>query len=261
MSNRRIFFAELIGTLILILGGPGTAVLATGGFFETGSVGVLGVAFAFGLSLLVAAYAVGSISGCHINPAVTLGLWLHGKTPTAALPAYIVGQLVGCLIGGGALMLIAQSHDGFEVSDKNFAVNGWAQLSPGGFGFGAMVAIELLMTALLVFAVLSTTQRGFSPAAIGITVGLALTLIHLVSIPIDNTSVNPVRSIAMAVYAGGDAIEQLWAFILFPLVGAVLGWGAWRLVNEPELDATQLLRAVTGRGQPRDILSAAGRGP
>ena len=237
MAYRRIFFAELLGTLILILGGPGTAVLATGTFFPKGSVGVLGVSFAFGLSLLVAAYAVGPISGCHINPAVTLGLWLNKTIETAKVPAYVFGQLIGCLLGGAAILVIAQSVDGFDANDKNFAVNGWAQLSPGGFGFGAMVMIELLMTALLVFIVLSTCQRGFQPAAIGLTVGLALTLIHLISIPIDNTSVNPVRSIAMAVYAGGDAIEQLWAFIVFPLIGGALGWAAWKLIGPEDAAA------------------------
>ena len=242
MFDRRIFFAEAIGTAILLAGGPGTAVLTTGRFpipehqqfVNTGvSVGVLGVALAFGFALLISAYAVGPVSGCHINPAVTLGLWLNKKIPGSSLLSYFSGQLIGCLAGAATIAIIANSQSNFDINDKTFAVNGWGNLSPGGFGFGAMVVVELVFTALLVFAVLSTTHRNFSPAAIGLTVGLTLTLIHLVTIPVDNTSVNPARSIGMAVFAGGDALQQLWAFILFPMLGGVLGWVAWRLVAEP----------------------------
>lgn len=236
MAGTRILVAELIGTLILILGGPGTAVLATGNFFATGSVGVLGVALAFGFALLVAVYAVGPVSGCHINPAVTLGLWLDGRVPSGLVPMYIIGQVVGALLGGAALLAVAESIEGFDVNDSNFAVNGWANLSPGGFDFAAMAFMEILMTAILVFVILCTFHRGFAIGQAGITIGLTLALIHLISIPIDNTSVNPVRSLAMAVFAGGDAIEQLWAFILFPLAGGVLGWAAWRVLSEPAIE-------------------------
>lgn len=231
MPNLRIATAEAIGTLILILGGPGSAILATGGFFPDGSIGVLGVALAFGLALLVAAYAVGPVSGCHINPAVTFGLWLAGKTETVLLPAYLVGQVVGALLGGLFLLVVTGTVDGFDASPTSFAVNGWGDLSPGGFGFWAMALTEIVMTAVLVFVVLSTTRAGYPPAAVGLHVGLALALIHLVSIPVDNTSVNPVRSLAVAVFAGGDAVEQLWAFVVFPLAGAAVGWSAHRALR------------------------------
>jgi aquaporin Z len=234
MPNMRIAIAEAIGTLILIVGGPGTAILATGEFFEAGSVGVLGVALAFGLALLVAAYAIGPISGCHINPAVTLGLWLAGKVDAALVPAYVVGQVVGAAVGGLVLWVITGTSDVFEMGVDTFAVNGWDDLSPGGFNFGAMAITEILMTALLVFVVLSTTQRGYSAMIVGVHVGLALTLIHLVSIPVDNTSVNPVRSFAVAIFAGGDALKQLWAFIVFPLFGAVVGWLAHTALHTAE---------------------------
>ena len=242
MSPRlRILLAELIGTLVLLIGGPGTAVLATGRFTPDSSVQVFGVALAFGLSLLAMAYAIGNISGCHINPAVTVGLWISGKVESALVPFYVVGQLIGAAIGGAAIWLIAEGAPGpFDPNVKNFAVNGWGNLSPGGFGFGSMVVIEILMTALLVFVVLSTTHRKFTPAAGGIAVGLTLTLIHLISIPVDNTSVNPARSFGMAIFAGGDALQQLWAFFVFPVLGAALGAAAWfALDNSNEPDAVE----------------------
>jgi aquaporin Z len=232
MVNVRIAVAEAIGTLILILGGPGSAILATGGFFTEGSIGVLGVALAFGLALLVAAYAIGSISGCHINPAVTFGLWLAGKTPASLLPSYIGGQIVGAFLGGLVLLIVTGTIDGFDADPTTFAVNGWGNLSPGGFGFGAMALMEILMTAVLVFVVLSTTRRGYAASVVGLHVGLTLALIHLISIPIDNTSVNPVRSFAVAIFAGGDALEQLWAFVAFPLIGGAVGWVAHQALDD-----------------------------
>ena len=229
----RILVAEAIGTFVLVVGGPGTAVLATGGFAEGVNVGVLGVALAFGLSLLAMAYAIGNISGCHINPAVTFGMWMMRKTPGRELPVYWVGQILGGALGGTAIWLIASgAPGGFDPTPANFAVNGWSSLSPGGFEFWAMVVTELVMTALLLFVVLSTTHRKFTPAAAGLAVGLTLTLIHLISIPVDNTSVNPARSIAMAIFAGGTAIEQLWAFVVFPLLGAGLGALAWSAIDD-----------------------------
>ncbi len=245
MSHRvRIFVAEAIGTAVLLIGGPGTAILATGGFFKTGSVGVLGVSFAFGLSLLAMAYAIGNVSGCHINPAVTIGLWMSRKLDAALVPVYVVAQLVGAAVGGLVIWLVATGGPGnFDPSTDNFAVNGWANLSPGGFGFGAMIVTELVMTAILVFVVLSTTHRAFTPAAGGLAVGLTLTLIHLISIPVDNTSVNPARSFGVAIFAGGDALQQLWAFIVFPVVGAILGALAWKVVGESD-------RAEPGPGAP-----------
>lgn len=237
----RVLVAEAIGTFVLVLGGPGTAVLATGGFFEAGTVGVLGVALAFGLSLLAMAYAIGNISGCHINPAVTFGLWATRKIEAATVPFYIGGQLLGAAVGGLAIWTIATGAPGdFDPDATNFAVNGWADLSPGGFGFGAMLVTEVVLTAVLVFVVLSTTHRKFSPAAGGLAVGLTLTLIHLISIPVDNTSVNPARSFAMAIFAGGDALEQLWAFVVFPLVGAALGALAWWAIDDSRVETEVL---------------------
>ena len=254
--NVRVLVAEAIGTFVLVIGGPGTAVLATGGFFQTGSVGVLGVALAFGLSLLAMAYAIGNISGCHINPAVTFGLWAMKKIEAATVPFYVVGQLAGAALGGFAIWMIARGAPGpFDPDATNFAVNGWAGLSPGGFGFEAMVVTEIVMTAVLVFVVLSTTHRRFSPAAGGLAVGLALTLIHLVSIPVDNTSVNPARSFAMAIFAGGDALEQLWAFFVFPLVGAALGAGAWWVIDDSRTETAVL--GPTALVDVRDALADA----
>jgi aquaporin Z len=238
LLDQRIAIAEAIGTFILILGGPGTAILATGTFFPDGSVGVLGVALAFGLSLLIAAYAIGPITGCHINPAVTFGMWLAGRTSTAELPGYIVGQIVGGLVGGLFLFIVTGTIDGFDANTSTFAVNGWGDLSPGGFGFWAMALVEIVMTAVLVFNVISTTRREYSTAIGGLHVGLTLALIHLVSIPVDNTSVNPVRSLSVAVFAGGDALEQLWAFIVFPLIGGAVGWLAHRVLTEEDSPAT-----------------------
>jgi aquaporin Z len=169
---------------------------------------------------------------------VTVGLWLNGKIESALVPVYVVAQLAGAALGGLVIWVIASGGPGdFDPSDKNFAVNGWANLSPGGFGFNAMVVTEIVMTAILVFVVLSTTHRAFTPAAGGLAVGLTLTLIHLISIPVDNTSVNPARSFGVAVFAGGDAIEQLWAFFVFPVVGAVVGAAAWYLVGDVRVPA------------------------
>lgn len=229
----RIFAAETIGTFVLVLAGPGSAVLATGGFTDGVSIGVLGVALSFGLALLAMAYAIGPISGCHINPAVTVGLLLARKVQPRAVPVYVGGQLVGAVLASLSIWGIAAgAAAGFSPDPTNLAVNGWGELSPGGFGFGAMVITEVLMTAVLVFVVLSTTHRRFSAPAGGLAVGLTLTLIHLVSIPVTNTSVNPARSFGVAVIAGGDALTQLWAFIVFPVIGAVVGLIAWRLVDD-----------------------------
>lgn len=239
-SNLRILTAEIVGTAVLMLGGPGSAILAAD------VIGVLGVAFAFGLSLLAMAYVLGHVSGCHINPAVTVGMALARKIPTATVPFYIVGQLVGAAIGGLLIFAIANGLDGFDASN-NFAQNGWGDFSPEGYGFGSMVVVEIVFTALLVFVVLSTTHGRFLPAASGLTVGFTLTLIHLISIPVDNTSVNPARSFGTALFAGGDALGQLWAFVVFPVVGAVVGVLIWLFVQESRLEETMLAnRRLTG---------------
>jgi aquaporin Z len=240
MATWRILVAEGIGTFVLMLGGPGSAVLATGGFTE-GSIEVLGVALAFGLALLTMAYAIGNISGCHINPAVTVGLLVMRKIDGRLVPAYLGGQFIGAALGGLAIWVIASGAPGdFDPDPANFAVNGWGDLSPGGFELGAVALTEILMTGLLVFVVLSTTHRRFSAAAGGLAVGLVLALIHLASIPVDNTSVNPARSFGMAIFAGGDALEQLWAFFVFPAVGALVGAAAWWALDSGETEEEPL---------------------
>jgi aquaporin Z len=255
MRQGRVLLAELIGTMVLVIGGPGTAILATGGFTD-GSVEVLGVSLAFGFSLLVMAYAIGNISGCHINPAVTFALWIARRVETAMVPIYVAGQLVGAALGGLVIYVIASGGPGdFDANETTFAVNGWADLSPGGFNFGAMLVTEIVMTAILAFVVLSTAHRRFAPAASGLAVGITLALIHLVSIPVDNTSVNPARSFGVAIFAGADAMEQLWAFIIFPLVGAALGAVAWALLD----DSREIGVAETTAGD--DALLEVPQGP
>jgi aquaporin Z len=241
MDNRvRIGIAEAIGTMILIAGGPGTAILATGGFFPKGSVGVLGVALAFGLSLLVAAYAIGSISGCHINPAVTIGLWVIGKTKTTELPFYIVGQVIGGLVGASVIFIIAKSSSiHFSARASGFASNGYGIHSPGGFKLGAVMLAEVFFTGIFVFIIASTSRLSMPVGLTGVTVGLTLTIIHLISIPIDNTSVNPARSLSTAVFQGSWALSQLWVFIVFPIVGGVLGGTVWRLLRPASDEMTE----------------------
>jgi aquaporin Z len=241
MDNRvRIGIAEAIGTMILIAGGPGTAVLATGGFFPKGSVGVLGVALAFGLSLLVAAYAIGSISGCHINPAVTIGLWVIGKTKTNELPFYIVGQVIGGLVGASVIFIIAKSSSvHFSARASGFASNGYGLHSPGGFKLGAVMLAEVFFTGIFVFIIASTSRLSMPVGLTGVTVGLTLTIIHLISIPIDNTSVNPARSLSTAVFQGSWALRQLWVFIVFPIVGGILGGTVWRVLRPASDEMTE----------------------
>jgi aquaporin Z len=233
-QQHRIALAEGVGTFILVVGGPGTAVLATGGFFPTGSVGVLGVAIAFGLSLLCAAYAIGSISGCHINPAVTAGLWAIGKTKSRDVPWYVGGQVVGGIVGAAIIFVIASSHDGFSAKASGFASNGYGKHSPGGFDLPAVIIAEIVFTAAFIFVIASTSRKSMSPGMTGVAIGLMLTLIHLISIPIDNTSVNPARSLATAVFQHTWALAQLWAFILFPIVGGVLGALLWKTLVPAE---------------------------
>ena len=221
----KVFAAELIGTMVLILGGPGSAILAGD------VIGVAGVAAAFGLSLLVMVYAIGEISQCHINPAVTLGMWLHKKTPGHEVPFYIVGQLLGAAIGGLIIFAIASGLDGFDAKD-GFASNGYGSLSPAGYPLGSAIVVEIVFTALLVLTVLATTHGRFPVGFAGIAIGLVLALIHLVTIPVDNASVNPARSFATAIFQRGDALSQLWVFFVFPLIGGAVGFLIWRLIGE-----------------------------
>jgi aquaporin Z len=233
-DQNRIAFAEAIGTMILVVGGPGTAVLATGGFLTTNSVGELGVALAFGLSLLCAAYAIGSISGCHINPAVTAGLWALGKTKTGDVPFYVGGQVVGGVVGAAIIFVIANSHAGFSAKVSGFASNGYGSHSPGGFKLPAVILGEIIFTGLFVFVIASTSRKSMAPGFTGVTVGLMLTVIHLIMIPVDNTSVNPARSLATAIFQHGWALGQVWVFIVFPVVGGLLGGYAWKVLVPPE---------------------------
>lgn len=244
-NNVKIFLAELIGTMVLVLGGCGTAVLATGGFPLDAdgaglSVGVLGVAIAFGLTVLVMAYAIGPISGCHINPAVTLGLVIAGKVKAGMIPVYWAAQIVGGIIGALIIKVVASGAKGWKMPGNDvagaFATNGYGKLSPGGFSLGAVAVTEIVLTTLFVLVVIHTTRKDFAAGFGGIAAGLMLTLVHLISIPVSNTSVNPARSFGVALFKGGDALsQQVWAFFVFPLIGAIIaGLIAVYVFTEPK---------------------------
>lgn len=221
------YAAELIGTFWLVLGGCGSAVLAAA-FPEVG-IGLLGVSLAFGLTVVTMAYAIGHISGCHLNPAVSVGLWAGGRFPANELLPYIIAQVVGAILAGGVLYIIASGTAGFDVS-AGFASNGYAEHSPGGYSLVAALTIEVVMTMMFLIIILGATDKlapaGFAPIAIG----LGLTLIHLISIPVTNTSVNPARSTGVAVYVGDWAVAQLWLFWVAPIVGGLLGAAIYRFV-------------------------------
>ncbi len=221
--------AEFIGTFWLVLGGCGSAVLAAA--FPGLGIGLLGVSLAFGLTVLTMAYAIGHISGCHLNPAVSIGLWAGGRFPAKDLLPYIVAQVLGGLAAGGVLYLIASGQPGFSVS-AGFATNGYGDHSPGGYSFLAALITEVVMTMMFLVVILGATDKrapqGFAPVAIG----LCLTLIHLISIPVTNTSVNPARSTGVALYAGGLALSQLWLFWVAPIVGGALGAWVYRFIGE-----------------------------
>jgi aquaporin Z len=219
--------AEVIGTFWLVLGGCGSAVLAAA--FPGVGIGLHGVSLAFGLTVLTMAFAIGHISGCHLNPAVSIGLWAGGRFPANKLLPYIIAQVIGGVLAGGVLYLIASGKAGFSVS-AGFASNGFAEHSPGGYSMQAALLTEIVMTAIFLFVIMGATDerapKGFAPIAIG----LALTLIHLISIPVTNTSVNPARSTGVALYVGGWAIEQLWLFWIAPIIGGILGAVAYKAV-------------------------------
>lgn len=225
MNKRgKIFIAEMIGTFVLVIGGCGSAVLAGD------KIGYLGVSFAFGLSLLVMAYTIGGISGCHINPAVTIGLVFGQKVNKELVPLYILAQIVGAVIGGGVLYLIASGKPGFDIS-AGFATNGYGTHSPGSYSLIAAAIAEIILTAVFLFVIMGTTHPKFPSSFTGISVGLMLALVHLVGIPVTNTSVNPARSIGVAVFQGGWALGQLWLFIIAPLIGAILGVYTYKLIK------------------------------
>jgi aquaporin Z len=219
MSLRRAG-AEFVGTFVLVLGGVGAAVIAGE------QIGNLGVAFAFGLSLLAMAYAVGPISGCHINPAVTLGLLVTRRIEISEAVRYWIAQVLGAIVAAGVLLIIAKSKaGGYDAAEAGFGANGYGDHSPGGYGLGGAFLAEVILTAFLIFTVLAATDKISNVAFAGIPIGLVLVLIHLVGIPITNTSVNPARSIGPAIFVGGWALEQLWMFIVAPLLGALVGAG------------------------------------
>ena len=234
----RKLVAEFIGTAWLVLGGCGAAVLAAA--FPALGIGFAGVSLAFGLTVLTMAYAIGHVSGCHLNPAVSVGLWAGGRFPARELPGYIVAQVLGAIAGAGLLYLIASGHPGFDAA-AGFASNGFGEHSPGGYSLTSSLMIEIVMTFAFLFVILGSTHgrapAGFAPIAIG----LCLTLIHLISIPVTNTSVNPARSTGPALFQGSWAIEQLWLFWLAPIAGALLAGFVYRWLspNDPSpIDVT-----------------------
>ena len=220
--------AEFFGTFWLVLGGCGSAVLAAG--VPGVGIGYLGVALAFGLTVVTMAYAIGHISGCHLNPAVSIGLWVGGRFPAKDLLPYIASQVLGAIAAGGVLFLIASRTAGF-VATAGFASNGFAAHSPQGYSMGAALICEVVMTMMFLLVIMGATDKrapqGFAPLAIGLT----LTLIHLISIPVTNTSVNPARSTGVAVFQGTWALEQLWLFWVAPIIGAVAGAFVYRFVG------------------------------
>lgn len=222
------YVAEFFGTFWLVLGGCGSAVLAAA--FPDVGIGLLGVSFAFGLTVLTMAYAIGHISGCHLNPAVSIGLWAGGRFPGNKLLFYIIAQVLGGIVAGGVLFFIASGKVGFDVA-AGFASNGYAEHSPGGYSMGAALVTEVVMTMMFLLIILGSTDArapaGFAPIAIG----LGLTLIHLISIPVTNTSVNPARSLGVALYVGDWAMAQLWLFWVAPIVGALMGAGIYRYLG------------------------------
>ncbi|MGZ8947606.1 MAG: aquaporin Z [Methylococcaceae bacterium] len=223
--------AEFFGTFWLVLGGCGSAVLAAA--FPDVGIGLLGVSFAFGLTVLTMAFAIGHISGCHLNPAVSIGLWMAGRFPAGKLLPYIAAQVLGGIVAGGVLYLIASGKADFNVA-AGFASNGYGEHSPGGYSLLAALVTEVVMTMMFLIIILGATDArapaGFAPIAIG----LGLTLIHLISIPVTNTSVNPARSLGVAVYVGDWALAQLWLFWVAPIIGAILGALVYRFIGSTD---------------------------
>jgi aquaporin Z len=223
--------AEFLGTLWLVLGGVGSAVLA--GIFQDVGIGLHGISLAFGLTVMTMAFAIGHISGCHLNPAVTLGLVAGGRFPIGEAVPYIVAQVAGAIAGAAILYMIASGRAGFDVTER-FGANGWGDLSPGKFSFGAAVVTEVVMTFFFLIVIMGATHRKAPPGFAPIAIGLCLTLIHLISIPVTATSVNPARSTSQALFAGGGYLGQLWLFWVAPIAGAVLGGLFYRWLSPNE---------------------------
>ena len=248
MQNPRKYLAELVGTFWLVFGGCGSAVIAAA--FPQVGIGLLGVSFAFGLTVLTMAYSIGHISGCHLNPAVTVGLAAGQRFPASQILPYIAAQVIGGILGAGVLYVIAKGSPAFDVA-AGFASNGYGDHSPGRYGMASCFLMEVVMTAAFLFIIMGSTHGkapvGFAPVAIG----FGLTLIHLVSIPVTNTSVNPARSLGPALFVGGWALEQLWLFWVAPLLGGAIGGVVYHWLSaEPSAQ-------VVGTGTPDPL--AAGR--
>ena len=241
MSLSKRSFAEFIGTLWLVFGGCGAAVMAAA--FPTLGIGFVGVALAFGLTVLTMAFALGHVSGAHLNPAVSIGLVVARRFPAAELPAYIVAQVLGGIAGSGLLYLIASGTQNFSLAN-GFAANGYAEHSPGGYDMGACLAAEVILTFMFVMIILGATDKRALPGFAPIAIGLGLTLIHLISIPVTNTSVNPARSTAPAIFVGGWALRQLWLFWVAPILGGALAGAVYTVFEtRPE---PMVRQAMTG---------------
>ncbi len=230
----KAYGAEFLGTFWLVLGGCGSAVLAA--TFPGVGIGLHGVSLAFGLTVLTMAFAIGHISGCHLNPAVSVGLWIGGRFPAARLLPYVVAQVAGALVAGAVLYVVASGAPGFDVG-KGFAANGYGAHSPGGYSLAAAALTEIVMTAFFLIVILGATDRRAPAGLAPVAIGLALTLIHLVSIPVTNTSVNPARSTGVALFVGDWAVAQLWLFWLAPMAGAALGAVIYRAIGREDSPA------------------------
>lgn len=240
------YLAEFVGTFVLVFGGCGAAVLAGD------KIGFAGISLAFGLSLLAMVYTIGHISGCHINPAVTLGLFISKKMPRGDLFGYWIAQILGAIFAAGCLLAIANGGpNGYDPSVMGFAANGYAAHSPGHYGLAAAAFAEVVLTFFLVFTVIGATDLKAPVGFAGVPIGFVLVLIHLVGIPVTNTSVNPARSIGPALFVGGWALQQLWLFVLAPLVGGALAAAVYRVIAAPILTARQAERALPSEQEER----------
>jgi len=242
--DRRRLGAEFMGTFWLVLGGCGSAVLAAGFMPDTHlGIGLVGVSLAFGLAVLTGAYAFGHVSGGHFNPAVTIGLVVGRRFDARYAGGYIVAQVLGALAAAGVLAVIASGADGFSITDSGFAANGYGDQSPGNYGLLAALVCEVVLTALFLIVIMGATRKGAPNGTAPVAIGFALTLIHLVSIPVTNTSVNPARSTSQAVFAAGDYLPQLWLFWLAPVVGGALGALIYRgVLGVPDEDVARPVR-------------------
>ena len=230
-ADMRKYAAEMFGTFWLVLGGCGSAVLAA--TFPDVGIGLLGVSLAFGLTVLTMAFAIGHISGCHLNPAVSIGLWAGGRFEAKQLLPYMIAQVLGGVIAGGVLFVIASGKEGFDVA-AGFASNGYGVHSPGGYSLLAALVTEIVMTMMFLLVILGATDKRAPQGLAPIAIGLCLTLIHLISIPVTNTSVNPARSTGVAIFVGGWAVGQLWLFWVAPVIGAIIGATIYRAIGSTE---------------------------